>query len=756
MPSVPRVARRALPLLAWTALLLAPGISQAQDPGTNIVGGTSAEPGEYPWQVAVLTRSGGPNTFGVICGGTLISQFEVVTAAHCTTGNKHDVYRVRVGSQLRSGGTEISVSTHEEHPQFNATTLQNDAAVLHLAASGTAGGGQVLQLIGQEGSADDALWAPGDSLAISGWGSTFSGGGSVEQLREARVPRVADSTCGQSDYYGGEFFAGTMVCAGPDEGGVDTCQGDSGGPLAAPTQTPPPSGETEPSQWRLAGITSWGFGCAQPKKPGVYTRVAAPGIRNWILGTIAPPPAQFALTVTVDGTGDGTVTSNPVGINCPGDCSNNYVDSTDVTLTAADGAGSTFAGWGGACSASGTSPQCTVDMTAARSVTATFNTAPPSNQTLTVSLPGSGEGTVTSPGGINCPSDCSQSYPNGTDVTLTATAMGGSTFAGWGGACSASGTSPECTVDMTVARSVTATFNPPPTHALTVSVGGTGGGTVTSSPTGVNCPGDCSQGYSDGTSVTLTAHPAGGSAFAGWGGACSASGTSSQCTVAMTQARTVTSNFNATFSPPPSIHALTVATSGDGAGTVTSDPGGIDCGSSCSQTYANGTSVTLTASPATGSTFAGWSGACAGTATQCTVAMTQARDLTATFTNTSTQPPVDSTRTVAEIASEGLRMNRRGFVRIRIDCDVGRDRSMPGRGSPAAAPAGREGDSGPGANDRPGGIRVRSRGAGKGQGSPQAARPPSWFAKGAGCASGSWSSCTTPRETHARCGRDSR
>ena len=110
--------------------------------------------------------------------------------------------------------------------------------MLELATSGVDAGGQPLQLIGEEGSADDALWAAGDSLAISGWGTTSEDGDISDQLQEARAPRVADSTCGQSDYYGGAFHAATMVCVGFAIGGVDTCQGDSGGPLAASTERP--------------------------------------------------------------------------------------------------------------------------------------------------------------------------------------------------------------------------------------------------------------------------------------------------------------------------------------------------------------------------------------------------------------------------------------------------------------------------------------------------------------------------------------
>jgi aryl-phospho-beta-D-glucosidase BglC (GH1 family) len=130
-----------------------------------------------------------------------------------------------------------------------------------------------------------------------------------------------------------------------------------------------------------------------------------------------------------------------------------------VTLTASAATGSTFAGWSGACTGTG---GCAVAMTQARTVTATFNTSP-ANQTLTVTKAGTGTGTVTSsPAGISCAPGCTTqnaSFPNGTSVTLTASAATGSTFAGWSGACSGTG---GCAVAMTQARTVTATFNTVP------------------------------------------------------------------------------------------------------------------------------------------------------------------------------------------------------------------------------------------------------------------------------------------------------
>jgi aryl-phospho-beta-D-glucosidase BglC (GH1 family) len=250
------------------------------------------------------------------------------------------------------------------------------------------------------------------------------------------------------------------------------------------------------------------------------------------------------------------------------------------------------------------------------------------NYSLSVTKAGAGSGTVTSsPSGINCGSTCSASYASGASVTLTAAAASGSTFTGWSGACTGTAA---CTVSMTAARSVTATFGSSgTTYALSVTKSGAGTGTVASSPSGVDCGSTCSANFASGTSVTLTASAASGSTFAGWGGACSGTG---GCTVSMTAARAVTATFNTS-----STFAATVTKAGTGTGTVTSSPSGVNCGSSCSANFASGASVTLTAAAASGSTFAGWSGACTGTGS-CVLSMTAARNVTATFNTTSTNP----------------------------------------------------------------------------------------------------------------------
>src|SRR6185503_14220935 len=140
--------------------------------------------------------------------------------------------------------------------------------------------------------------------------------------------------------------------------------------------------------------------------------------------------------------------------------------------------------------------------------------------------------------------------------------------------------------------------------SLTVFKGGTGNGTVTSAPAGINCGSSCTANFTDGTVVNLSVVTSPGSVFNGWGGACSGTGA---CQVTVNAAKTVTATFTQLAA------TITVTREGAGSGLVTSAPAGIDCGATCAAAFNVGQAVTLTAAPNATSTFAGWSGSgCSG------------------------------------------------------------------------------------------------------------------------------------------------
>jgi len=275
--------------------------------------------------------------------------------------------------------------------------------------------------------------------------------------------------------------------------------------------------------------------------------------------------------------------------------------------------------------------------------------------TLNITLAGAGSGQVVYPNDasppvqVTCQPTCSTEYSwffllPGDTPELTAIAAAGSTFAGWtvnpaSSVVSGCNLATSCEVNMGSNGlnpiAVTATFNEAPnTFPLAVQKAGSGQGTVTSNPAGIDCGATCVAVFNQGTVVTLTAAAAAGSTFGGWsGGGCTGTGT---CIVTMNAIQTVTATFNTQTFP------LTVAVTGSGG--VSSSPEGISCPPTCTGQFASGTSVVLTAAASPGFAFQGWSGAgCTGTGT-CTVAMTQAQNVSATFVSAEVQASVVRTR----------------------------------------------------------------------------------------------------------------
>jgi parallel beta-helix repeat protein len=331
---------------------------------------------------------------------------------------------------------------------------------------------------------------------------------------------------------------------------------------------------------------------------------------------------MWTLNVQRADAGGGAITADVGAIDCGATCTDSYADGTVVTLHAADGPNSTFLGWTG--DTDGNCPgtaNCTVTMDQARTITAIFEAI---IDQLSVTKSGTGTGVVTSLApntGIDCGDACDFDFDQGTSVVLHAAADAGSNFIGWsGGGCAGT---PDCTVSMDTAKTVSAQFDLA-RRLLAVTKAGNGNGSVTSDDAGnINCPGTCSAFYASGTGVTLTAHLGANATFTGWSGDCSGTGA---CSVTMDQARNVTATFALVQ------HVLSVTKAGTGTGTITSNVGGINCLGTCSANYDHGTGVVLTAGPGPNATFAGWSGGvCSGTATTCAVTMDAAKSVTATF-----------------------------------------------------------------------------------------------------------------------------
>ena len=343
------------------------------------------------------------------------------------------------------------------------------------------------------------------------------------------------------------------------------------------------------------------------------------------------------------GSGSGMVASEPLGIDCPSTCKAEFTKGKPVEFKEKVSAGSSFKGWkveGEAvvtAGCTGMEETCKFEVNGAVKVKAIFE----SNLALVeVEEPGFGSGTVTSqPAGIECPGvlTCSWEFPEGKSVELKEKASAGSSFKGWkveGGAvvtAGCTGTEATCTVMVDGAVKVGVMFAPIPPVLDEFSVSVSGDGTVGSREGAESGPisgctatggGTCAAEVQEGTVLTLMERPGTGQRFAGWSGACSGT---KICTVTVDAVTSVEAVFE------PIVDALSVHTSGAGAGTVTSSPMGIDCGSTCSASFEEGTTVILAATPEPGSTFNGWSGCGAEPEGKCEVTLTAAASVTATF-----------------------------------------------------------------------------------------------------------------------------
>ncbi|MFC5289340.1 S1 family peptidase [Actinokineospora guangxiensis] len=240
--------RRILGAAAALAVLAAMFAQFVADAREQVVGGTRASIADHPYVVYLATRDGYQ-----YCGGTLVAEDKVVTAAHCARAFPARDVRVVGGREDKQGtdGEVREIAGVWIHPAYRDVTEGSDVAVLTLSAP------MPYRLLPLAGADDAELYTAGSPATILGWGRTSSGGATSRYLLTAQVPLYSDTDCDKAYR---AFDPASMVCAGLPQGGVDTCQGDSGGPLIV--------------GGRLVGISSWGEGCAAPGKPGVYARVS--------------------------------------------------------------------------------------------------------------------------------------------------------------------------------------------------------------------------------------------------------------------------------------------------------------------------------------------------------------------------------------------------------------------------------------------------------------------------------------------------
>ena len=408
----------------------------------------------------------------------------------------------------------------------------------------------------------------------------------------------------------------------------------------------------------------------------------------------ATASASQALAVTTTGSGAGTVTSSPSGIDCGATCSFGFADNAVVTLSGAAGANTKVVAWTG-CEFVNLENQCNVTLSAAKAVTATFDLMQVQLKVTeagpgTGILIGTGPGVVTSsPSGISCGVTCASDFGQGSTIILTAAEGLESELVQWSGCDKVAGN--RCEVMMSAARAVTATYDVKPLFSLyTVSIvkAGTGFGTVTSSPSGIDCGSSCTAEVLSTFAPTLTAVPAEGSIFAHWsGGGCSGSG---PCEKPVETSHTVKAIFTAV-----GVRMLALTIGGTGTGIVKSKAVGIECSVSCSPLIAAGTKVALTAVAGSGSTFAGFSGECSGTKV-CKVQMSEAHNVMATFVKTPVPLPPGGV-VIARVAKVkggkalvGVRCvgpaSCRGSLRLLAKLDKGKKRLPIGSATFSLAP----------------------------------------------------------------------
>ncbi|PZC73448.1 hypothetical protein B5X24_HaOG200451 [Helicoverpa armigera] len=242
--------------LALLALCFATAAAVPSNP-QRIVGGSATTIGQYP-TIAALLYSPNLSTYWQACGGTILNNRAVLTAAHCTSGDAANRWRIRVGSTwANSGGVVHNVNANIVHQSWNQRTYDNDISILRASTTFSFNNNvRAASIAGANYNLADnqAVWA-------AGWGTTFYGASvGSEQLRHVQLVSINQNTCRINYATRGVTITANMLCSGWPNGGRDQCQGDSGGPLY--------------HNGIVVGVCSFGIGCAQAQFPGVNARVS--------------------------------------------------------------------------------------------------------------------------------------------------------------------------------------------------------------------------------------------------------------------------------------------------------------------------------------------------------------------------------------------------------------------------------------------------------------------------------------------------